>query len=77
MQSLSVEQVLWRALVDPVFRDELVANRRRAVKDLSLSGGELEEVDRIDVNVLESLASEVEETARVPLSPWRPAPAAA
>jgi hypothetical protein len=77
MKSLSVEQVLWRALVDPVFRDELVANRRRAVKDLSLSGGELDEVDRIDVNVLESLAREVEETARVQFNPWRPVPVAA
>ncbi|PIU94920.1 MAG: hypothetical protein COS65_05115 [Armatimonadetes bacterium CG06_land_8_20_14_3_00_66_21] len=77
MKSFSVEQVLWRALVDPVFRDELLANRRRAVKDLSLSGNELDEVDRIDVNVLESLAREVEETTRFQPDPWRYAPAPA
>jgi len=47
------------------------------VKDLSLSGNELDEVDRIDVNVLESLAREVEETTRFQPDPWRYAPAPA
>ena len=59
MTTPSVDQLLFRALTDPVFCEELAANCGRLPKNSEALGGELAEVDRHDIAVVEAAAQTV------------------
>ena len=66
MGSLSVEQVLWRALTDPVFRAHLVDDRCNALSVSELSAGQLEALERIDAEALSAMGGETDQTVPPP-----------
>ena len=60
MGSPTVEHIVWRVLTDPVFRAQLMKDRKGALRSCELSTQQLESLDRMDMDALAALACQAD-----------------
>ncbi|MBO9312609.1 MAG: Franean1_4349 family RiPP [Chloroflexus sp.] len=56
MSQTAVEQIIGRAVVDPEFREKLIADARAACAGYDLTEEELEALERLDAESLKAFA---------------------
>ncbi|MGB9737339.1 MAG: hypothetical protein C0184_07255 [Chloroflexus aggregans] len=60
MSQAAVEQIIGRAVVDPAFREQLIADARTACAGYDLTDEELEALEKLDVESLQTFAGKLD-----------------
>lgn len=60
MSQAAVEQIIGRAVVDPVFREQLIADARTACAGYDLTDEELEALEKLDAESLQAFAGKLD-----------------
>ncbi|ACL23936.1 MULTISPECIES: Franean1_4349 family RiPP [Chloroflexus] len=60
MSQAAVEQIIGRAVVDPAFREQLIADARTACADYDLTEEELEALEKLDTESLQAFAGKLD-----------------
>jgi acyl-CoA hydrolase len=60
MSQAAVEQIIGRAVVDPSFREQLIADARTACAGYDLTDEELEALEKLDAESLQAFAGKLD-----------------